>query len=103
MSPQRWIGLAEVQPRVGVTVLGTRARGAFVSIVAFVRDPQEFRGVSARAFTEYGLQLIKLEDVEPLSTRVARQRVDPILLQDAERIPKDTLFVFGSFHSYPAD
>ena len=99
----KWIGLAKVRPHKGSDVFGPQPSGAIVNIIACADDANEFHDVAVRAFEEYELELVKLEDIEPLASRVAAYEVDATLLRDAERIPEDTPFVFSSFHTYPLD
>ena len=96
----KWIGLAEVRAQEGSEVFGPEPKGAIVNIVACAEDADDFRDVAVRAFDEYGVDLVKLEDVEPLASRIGSHEVDATLLRVAERIPDDTPFVFGSFHTY---
>src|SRR5688572_4326368 len=100
---RNWIGLAEVHSTAGSDVLGPARKGAIVTIIAHARDANDFRVVAAEAFREYGFELVALDNIELLSERTQHSAVDEILLRDAKRIPQDTKFVFGNFHTYPLD
>jgi hypothetical protein len=99
----RWIGLADVRQRDGSGVLGEGAGAAFVTVVAIASDEDEFREVVSRAIEDHELRLVELTEMEPLDVRIASHSVDPVLMRDAERVPRDTAYVFGSFHVYPVD
>ena len=96
----RWIGLAEVTPLEGSHVLDA-GTGAFVAVVGDSATTDMFYNLAAREFRELRLKLIKLEDVELLSTRrrkhVLSQAFETAI---AELCPANPL-VFDSFHVFP--
>jgi hypothetical protein len=100
-SSEKWIGVASVRPVVGKDPLGPGVKGAFVTIVALAKGAAEFEAAVRDALALYDLVLDALEDVDQLDRRLMAFAVDPVLLRDAEAIPKTTTFVFGAFHSFP--
>ena len=64
-----WIGTAGVVPREGCDVLSAD-RGAYTNFLTLARDEEEYRAKLTGALNYYGLELISLEGVEPLSLRI---------------------------------
>ena len=67
-----WIGMVEVRPLPGNTILGD-GKGAFVNAFAFVSNTQEYKEAVKAALEEALLLAIDFQDIEPFSERTARQ------------------------------
>jgi len=93
-----WKGLAEVRP------LGARAdfpddsAGAFVSVGGKAASTEAFRERVAEACRIAGLELIGLEDIEPVTSG---SDVESVLRSELEQNPSS--IGFGEFHTYPFD
>jgi len=64
-----WIGTAGVVPRNGCDLLSAD-KGAYTNVLTLARSEEEYRAKLTGALNYYGLELISLENVEPLSLRV---------------------------------
>lgn len=96
-----WIGLIEVRPkRKGV--LRESALGAFVNVLAKVRDEEEFRRETG-ALLGGDFHLVRFDDVEPLQHRRSNWEVDEDLLKLAQTVEEEGLPRFGTFHSFSED
>jgi len=98
MNAEIWIGLAEVVALPGCKRLGS-GKGAFVKVALWADSDSDFYSRTTKAISELDLQLLELEDREPLSKRLARTQAGDETLQMAETArmnPGDV--VFGTFH-----
>lgn len=94
-----WIGLAEVRPRPGDTLLG-RAVGAFVNVLALAPSPEGFLHLATDALNEYAFDVAAISDVERLSERIRRAGVVPYIEQLATELTPQTPVLFDNFQSY---
>jgi hypothetical protein len=98
MKNEIWIGLAEVVALPGCKRLGD-GKGAFVKIVLWAHSDADFSAKVNKAISELDLQLLELEDREPLAKRLSHIEAGDETLQMEETArmnPKDV--VFGTFH-----
>lgn len=104
MNKQLWIGLAEVQPLPDCKLL-EEAKGAYVHVMAWANDADEFRSVVALRTSELALELIDLCEIEPWAIRSSGD--DPIrdeFFDMQHRIRDDIQSVsFGRFHAWFQD
>lgn len=94
-----WIGLIEVVPREGSDFLGS-AEGAFVNVVALASNASDYRESVERAVNELGLDLVDVEDAEPLSNRLKKWTVDEEIRDMAETVKRLGSVAFGTFDTY---
>lgn len=93
-----WIGLAEVLALPGCKRLGT-GKGAFVKVMSWANSESDFYSKIRSAVSELDLELIELEDREPLAKRMSRNPGGDETTQMADTArtnPND--IVFGTFH-----
>jgi len=76
---------------------------AFVNCLANARDVAEYEREIAAALGTRGFDLVALEDVEPLATRLRRASVAEDLLSLAEQVRADGSPKFGTFHTWTAE
>jgi hypothetical protein len=98
MKNEIWIGLAEVVALPECKRLGS-GNGAFVKIALWADSDSNFYSKAERAISELDLQLLELEDREPLAERLSRIQAGDETEQMAETArmnPGD--IVFGTFH-----
>ncbi len=100
---QLWIGKVEVRPLKGSRALGD-AKGAFVNVVTWARDAEEFSRNANLVLGELGLFTIDVEEPEPVSTR-RRKAVFEDSIEDmvarAQENPK--AIIYGTFHTWDRD
>ncbi len=104
MHKQLWIGLAEVRPLAECTLLDG-ARGAYVHVMAWANDADQFRAAVVKRATELALVLIDLRETEPWAIRSSG---DSALRNEfyemADRLESDVKQVaFGRFHAWLQD
>ena len=98
MNKEIWIGLAEVVALPGCKRLGS-GKGAFVKVALWADSDADFCSRIRTAISELDLELVELDDREPLARRISRNQAGDESVQMAEtaRInPNDV--VFGTFH-----
>jgi hypothetical protein len=95
--------LIEVRPRAGVDHLDG-ALGAFVNVLVWTADREEYRQLAFRELYDSGFDVIKIEDAEPLALRLGQgMDVAPDLLSKATLLNASNRVEWGSFFTYPAD
>ena len=103
-TPRRevWIGLATVHQRPGAGILMDE-NDAFVPMLAWARSSAEFASEIAKAFNDYGFDVLDLESVEALSERLQHSTVEASLLEKATEVEETKLPRFGSFVTWLSD
>ena len=97
-----WIGLVGVTPRPGNNLIGD-AKGAYVNVLASAKSASEYTDKVERALDEVGLNLIEIENPEPLAERLSKWSVDEEIMMMAETVKKIDSVVFGTFYEYDSD
>jgi hypothetical protein len=100
---QLWIGKIEVRPMKGSSVLGDSV-GAFVNLVTWSHDPEEYRRNADLVFRELGLFIVEVENPEPVSVRKQKAVLDEDvmdMIDRAEDNPK--AIIYGTFHKWDRD
>lgn len=104
MNKQLWIGLAEVRPLSGCKLL-EEAKGAYVHVMAWANDVDEFRSAVALRIADLALDLVDLREIEPWAIRSSGD--DPIrdeFFEMQHRIRDDIKSVsLGRFHAWFQD
>ena len=98
----KWIGLAEIHQRSGVTTLG-RNRGAFVTAVSMAPDEEQFVATLRSAFLDMGFELMSVDEIELYSRRSAHHQIDERIRRDADLLDQDSRVVIGTFHTFRLD
>lgn len=97
-----WIGLIEVVPREGSKFLGS-AEGAFVNVAALASNASDYKVIVERALSELGLDLVGVEDAEPLSSRLKKWTVDDEIKDMAETVKRIGSVAFGTFDTFKTE
>jgi hypothetical protein len=101
---QLWIGQVEVRPLEGCDVLDD-AKGAFVNIVTWAVDSDEFRSNAELLLEE--LRLLVIDVVRPELVEVRRSRegdFDEVIEDMIERAQDNpNAIIFGTFHVWEKD
>jgi hypothetical protein len=93
-----WIGVAEVVALPGCKRLGT-GKGAFVNVALWADSDSDFYSRASRAISALDLEMLELEDREPMAKRLSRKGASEETLQIAETAGKHPeQIVFGTFH-----
>ena len=100
---QLWIGKVEVRPLKGSTVLGD-AVGAFVNLVTWSRDPEEYRRNAALVLEELGLFIVEVENPEPVSVRRKKAVFEDSVVDMIDRAEGNpSAIIYGTFHKWEND
>lgn len=104
MNKQIWIGLAEVQPLPGCKLL-EEARGAYVHVMAWGNNPEEFRTALELRARELALEIVNLRETEPWQIRSSGELpLREEFFEMESRIHDDVCAVaFGRFHAWLKD
>lgn len=99
-----WIGLVEARPLDGCTVLDT-AKGAFINIVTWAEDADEFRRKADLVLGEVNLAVVDVGNPEPVEDRRNLggnfdEEMEDIIFR-AEENPN--AIIWGTFHLYEND
>ncbi|AEU36104.1 hypothetical protein [Granulicella mallensis] len=96
-----WIGMAAVKPRPGSETLSGSVSGAFVNVLTWASDSFEFREKAKELMDYLALDLIGVEDEEPLSERQKTGDMEPDITQIALEM-KDNLrsIRYTTFHTW---
>lgn len=97
-----WVAVAHVKAKEGNDLLG-KAAGAFVPVVALAGNETEVVSQMTSKIESYDLDVVKIEDLEPLATALARGTLSSDLVGLAHALTADAPVAFGSFHSYPGE
>lgn len=102
-SRELWVGLVEVRPESG-DILGD-AKGAFVDVVTWASDPEEYRRNADLVLGELGLFVVEVENPEPVAARRSKVATFDEELEDmidrARDIPN--AIIYGTFHTWERD
>jgi hypothetical protein len=98
-----WIGKVEVRPLKGSRTLGD-AKGAFVNMVTWVTNAEEYRRNVDLVLGKLGLFAVEVENPEPVSIR--RQKADfdeeiEDMIIRAQDNPN--AIIYGTFHEWDRD
>ena len=98
MNDEIWIGLAEVIALPGCLRLAG-GKGAFVKVALWPNSESDFCAKVHKAISELDLQMLELDDREPLAIRLSRIEAGDETLQMAETAKLNPRSViFGTFH-----
>ncbi len=95
-----WIGMTHVRPNSGCTIID---QNAYVQVLAFVNDADEFQQEMQTAAEHYSMTLMGIEDLEPFDDRLRTHSVAKELKQKAEEAKSNRSLRFGTFNTYPAE
>lgn len=96
---QLWIGLAQVEPWVGNDLLGNAA-GAFVPVIGDAGDETDFLALVERELGALQFDVLALEDVELLSTRVRKHKMPADLSEAIAALSPENPLALGTFEAY---
>lgn len=94
-----WIGLIKVEQSEKDGVLGD-ADQAYTNIIGLAKNKIDFRSQIKQAVEELKLQLLRLEDAEPLSVRQKKSIIHKdlsILAKEVKKTGKVAFDVFATF------
>ena len=103
-DPQEWVGMVDVRARAGNNFLPDGAVGGYATVLALVRDEEEYRRRVEEFFSRMELNVEVFDDVEPLAARLAFQEVDDETLEQAGALSESSPVVYcTTIHTYGAD
>jgi hypothetical protein len=99
LKSEMWVALVGACQRNGVSFLGN-AGGGYVNVVASATTPEHFLRKVRKALDEVGLELIDIDDLEPLSMRLSKKTVSEEILTMARTVEKIDSVAFGMFYTF---
>lgn len=94
-----WIGLAHVEPCEGNNLLKGGC-GVFVPVVGLASDADDLAMLTATLLQHHQFKVIKLDDIELLSTRANRHAVESDMLSIAECLTENNRIGIGAIEVY---
>jgi len=95
--------LVEVCAPKPTDVLGD-AKGAFVNLVTWASDIDEFKGNAELVLHKLGLSIIDIENPEPVSMRKQRVEFDDEIEDMVARAEDNpNAIIYGTFHTWTRD
>ena len=94
-----WIGLAKVKQSDRNGVLGD-ADQAYTNVLALAKSKVGFRSQVKQAIEELELQLLRLEEAEPLRLCLLKKSPHKDILALADNVKKDKKVVFDVFATF---
>lgn len=102
MKKQVWISLIEFKATVKTDIFEVNEKG-FTNGLAFAENISEYIDKIRNEFKKIGLEIVNIEDVEPIIYRTKHHMVEKKLLDLAAEVEKYDVIRFGTFHSYLND
>jgi hypothetical protein len=99
MNEEVWIGMVDMAPRPGV-ILFADGRGAIANFLALARNELDFRTQLGEALDFYKLDLVTVEDIQPLAELRRRRRVSDVILAKAQEVEQTRNPRFDEFRVY---
>jgi hypothetical protein len=97
-----WIGMVEVKCPPQNDILDG-AKGAYVNIVAPAASEKDFYHQVEKAVKSLDLNLVNIDDAEPLSQRMTDYQVDEEIEKIAQEATEQNSLRFGTFHTFVDD
>lgn len=104
-EPEPWIGLVEAVPwEPRPPDVDNDIGGAFTHFVCLAFDTRGFRAVAAHYFRSEGWRLVAIEDVEPVSRRLASGQPPRAVMEAIDRVRRNGKpGTVEEWDVYPAD
>jgi len=100
---QLWIGKVEVRPLKNSRVLGD-AKGAFVNVVTWACDAEEFGRKASLVLGELRLFVMEVENAEPISIRRKKAAFEDAIEDMVIRAEGNpNAIIYGTFHMWDRD
>lgn len=100
---QLWIGRVEVRPLTGSRTLED-ARGAFVNMVSWAHDAEEFRRNAELVLSKLKLFILEVHEAEPVSTRRQKAVFEDVIEDMVARAQANPdAIIYGTFHTWDRD
>ena len=99
MPREVWIGLVNLIPGGGNKDL-EGAKGAYVNILAFAENEEDYRNLVKFAAYEHNYSIRKIKDVESFATRIKNYEIDEALLKLSKKVQETGKTHFGEFFVY---
>jgi hypothetical protein len=106
-TKQLWIGMVEVRPLMGKSEILGYTKGAFVSIITWASDAEEYRRKAELVIGDLGgLFVSEVINPEPVETRRARtgngfEEDIEDMISRAQGNPN--AIIYGTFHTFAKD
>ena len=91
--------MAHVRPRMGNKILG-KSTSAIVAVVGDASDTEKFLSLVEQQFCDLQFDVLLLEDVEPLASRMTKQNFPEYLTDAIRALSPESPIALGTFHAY---
>ena len=98
---QKWIGLFDVKPQEGQEEVLDGAIGAYVNVIAIAASKCEFEDISEKAFNEFGLNVLSIQDVSKVEDKY--QELTEELIEGVDTTDDLNPIFFDEFQAYESD
>ena len=103
MEPKIWIGLVGLVPKKGNTSLGKEIGGAYVNVVGYAFDKEDFQEKVILELEKRNFEMIEIEDIEPYLNRIEHFEVANEIRRISALAQKSKELQFGTFHTFPPE
>lgn len=98
-SREIWIGMVEVRP-LDTKLLGG-VNGAFVNVLTWARDLEEFRRKARELMDHLHLEIVAIQSSEPLTNRGPEQQLDEEIARIAAAVRHNpSAIMYSTFHTW---
>jgi hypothetical protein len=94
----KWIGLAKVRVLNESNIL--KGNMAYTNLVGLAKNKSAFRKAAKSKVYTMDLELLRLEEAEPLADRLNKFEVDEEILSAAKQLSNLNVIGYTTFHSY---
>jgi hypothetical protein len=95
-----WIGMVEVRPFDDSELLAG-VSGAFVNVLTWAADSEEFRRKAGDLMDRLHLEVITVEDAEPLENRGPEEQLDEQIARIAADVRYNpSAILYSTFHTW---
>jgi hypothetical protein len=98
----KWIGIAEVLPKNGNSLLGT-ATGAYVNVLGLASTATEFQLRVTHAMQALDFELVFIEEIRPITDEIDVAKFDETLRLRISELHEGNPVEIGSFHAFSED
>jgi len=95
-----YIGLVEIRPAAGGSLLGQKAEGAFTTVVALADNISDFKRVVGSALTDLELELVSVDEVDDYWDRLRKFEVEQKTRDMAASLSIEHPVLFREFYTF---
>ncbi len=102
-TKELWIGMVEVRAARATDILAD-AKGAFVNLVTWTSEKNEFKNSAELVLGNLGLLVVGIENPEPVSVRREKAELEDEIEDMVARAENNpNAIIYGTFHTWTRD